>query len=365
MMPRASRLAFLSLAAVCLAGCADAGRHDYPLAPVPFNRVTLADDFWRPRLQTQIEVTVPHALKQTEPAVENLRRCGNLLNGRGGEKPFPHRFVSSDLYKVMEGAAYLLMIRRDPDLETRLDEIIRIIADAQQDDGYLYVAHISGVANPREMGKTPYSYVVHSHELYNMGHMYEGAVAYYRATGKDAWLKVAEKSARHIHKVFFEGDPNYNGGRPVRQAPGHEEIELALAELHRVTGERLYLDLAKKFLDVRGVTYRPDGRRGRPHCGPLGIPPRSPSERETGRPDRTSPPGRKGLSIPQTALSSPQRRTTLGDAVCRSTAESNRSHETLSDSRRGVGRASVGRVRGWGGRGPSPSTARRRRHRRG
>jgi len=259
-MTRTVATTLIFLAAVILpAGCDTAARHDYPLAPVPFNQVELADDFWLPRLQTQIEVTVPHALEQTEPAVENLRRCGNLLHGRGGEKPFTHRFVSSDLYKVMEGAAYLLMIRRDPGLERRLDEIIRIIADAQQDDGYLYVAHIAGVANPREMGETPYSYVVHSHELYNMGHMYEGAVAYYRATGKDTWLKVAEKSARHIHKVFFEGDPNYNGGKPVRQAPGHEEIELALCKLYRVTGERLYLDLAKRFLDVRGVTYRPDG----------------------------------------------------------------------------------------------------------
>ena len=259
-MTRTVATTLISLAAFILpAGCDTAARHDYPLAPVPFNQVELVDDFWLPRLERQIKVTVPHALEQTEPAVENLRRCGNLLHGRGGEKPFTHRFVSSDLYKVMEGAAYLLMIRRDPDLETRLDEIIRIIADAQQDDGYLYVAHISGVANPREMGETPYSWVVHSHELYNMGHLYEGAVAYYRATGKDAWLKVAEKSARHIHKVFFEGDPNYNGGKPVRQAPGHEEIELALCKLYRVTGERLYLDLAKRFLDVRGVTYRPDG----------------------------------------------------------------------------------------------------------
>jgi len=259
-MAKALTMPTVSLAAaVLLAGCAPAARNDYPLAPVPFNKVELADDFWLPRLKTQVRVTVPHALKQTEPAVENLRRCGNFLHGRGAEKPFPHRFVSSDLYKVMEGAAYLLTIERDPALEKQMDDIIHIIADAQKDDGYLYVAHICGVARPREMGLTPYSWIVHSHELYNMGHMYEGAVAYYRATGKEAWLKVAEKSARHIHKVSFEGDPDYNGGKPLRQAPGHEEIELALCKLYRVTGKRLYLDLARKLLDVRGVTYRPDG----------------------------------------------------------------------------------------------------------
>ena len=234
-------------------------KHDYPLAPMSFEKVTLQDNFWLPRLQLQAESTVPHALVQTEPAVENLRRCGNFLHGRGGELPFPHRFVSSDLYKVMEGAAYLLMIRPDPGLEKQLDDIIDVIAEAQQDDGYLYVSHICGVARGEQMGETPYSWVVHSHELYNLGHMYEGAIAYYQATGKDKWLNVAEKSARHFNKVFFEGDPNYNDGQPIMQAPGHQELELALCKLYRVTGKRLYLDMAKQFLDVRGVTYCPEG----------------------------------------------------------------------------------------------------------
>jgi DUF1680 family protein len=159
----------------------------------------------------------------------------------------------------MEGAACLLMIKPDPALEKQLDEIVDVIADAQKDDGYLYVSHICGIANPRAMGETPYSWVVHSHELYNMGHMYEGAIAYYRATGKKKWLQVAEKSARHFNQVFFEGDPNYNGGEPVMQAPGHQELELALCKLYRVTGNRLYLEMAKRFLDIRGVTYRPEG----------------------------------------------------------------------------------------------------------
>jgi len=234
-------------------------KHDYPLAPMSFEKVTLEDSFWVPRLKTQAEVTVPFALEKTERAVENLRRCGNYLHGRGGEKPFTHRFVSSDLYKVMEGAAYILMIEKDPELEKEMDEIIDIIAEAQQDDGYLYVSHTCKIANPREMGETPYSWVVHSHELYNLGHMYEGAIAYYRATGKDKWLQVAEKSARHFNKVFFEGDANYNDGKPVMQAPGHQELELALVKLYRVTGKKLYLDMAKKFIDIRGVTYRPEG----------------------------------------------------------------------------------------------------------
>jgi len=250
----------MAMALLLLVGVSGAAeKHDYPLSPMSFEKVTLQDNFWLPRLKLQAESTVPHALRQTEPAVENLRRCGNFLLDRGGELPFTHRFISSDLYKVMEGAAYLLMIKPDPALENQIDEIIDAIADAQKDDGYLYVSHICGVANPRVMGETPYSWVVHSHELYNLGHMYEGAIAYYKATGKDKWLKVAEKSAKHFNKVFFEGDPRYNDGKPVMQAPGHQELELALCKLYRVTGKRLYLDMAKRFLDIRGVTYRPEG----------------------------------------------------------------------------------------------------------
>ena len=78
------------------------------------------------------------------------------------------------------------------------------------------------------MGDSPYTFVVHSHELYNVGHLYEAAIAYYRATGKTKLLDVAEKSAQHINKVFFTGDPKYNSGKPVQQAPGHQELELAL-----------------------------------------------------------------------------------------------------------------------------------------
>jgi DUF1680 family protein len=237
----------------------------YILTPVPFNRVQLNDQFWKPRLETQARTLVPFALEKTKPAVENLRKTAKYLQGDTTQLPFPHRFVASDLYKVMEGASYLLMENRNPELEKQLDDIIDIIAAAQQEDGYLYEAHITGVSKNHDhftgggMGDKPYSWVVHSHELYNMGHMYEAAIAYYQATGKDKWLKVAEKNAQHINRVFFEGDPNYNNGKPVNQAPGHEEPELALAKLYRFTNNELYLKMAKKFLDIRGVTYVPEG----------------------------------------------------------------------------------------------------------
>jgi len=233
---------------------------DYPLKPVPFNRVEMLSDFWRPRLVTQREVLVPFAFERTQPGVEHLKAARDFLAGETVEGHRPHRFIDSDLYKVMEGAAYLLQLRQDPELEATLDELADVIAAAQHENGYLYPSHTTGVGTSKQMmGDAPYEFVVHSHELYNVGHMYEAAIAYYQATGKDKLLKVAEKSAQHINRVFFEGDPDYNDGKPIEQAPGHQEIELALVKLFRVTGKKTYLDMARKFLEVRGVSYVPDG----------------------------------------------------------------------------------------------------------
>lgn len=231
------------------------------ITPVPFYDVRIEDKFWTERIGTVNKVTVPFAMEHCKPAVERLKICADYRLGRSSVLPEQHRFISSDLYKCLEGAAYSLQYHKNPEIEARIDEIADIIAEAQQDDGYLYVDHICRNPNVEHEGASPYSWVVHSHELYNVGHLYEAAVAYYIATGKDNLLKIAEKSAKHVNRVFFEGDPNYNGGKPVMQAPGHEEIELALCKLYKATGNNLYLEMAKKFLDIRGVTYRPSGSR--------------------------------------------------------------------------------------------------------
>ncbi len=270
-MQRQSFLSLLIVITLFFIGCKTSeentlNENQSQLIPIPFNEVSLEDNFWKPRLKTQAETLVPFALDKTIKAQRALEQAGNFLAGIEDDLPKAHRYQSSDLYKVMEGAALILMENPDSKLENRMDGIIDIIAAAQKEDGYLYVAHITGASKNHDhwggggMGDKPYSFVFHSHELYNMGHMYEGAIAYYQATGKDKWLKVAEKNAQHINKVFFEGDPNYNDGKPVNQAPGHQELELALTKLHRLTGKALYLDMAKKFLDIRGKTFVPDGK---------------------------------------------------------------------------------------------------------
>lgn len=254
----------ISVSAFCLISCVSQVEKPVgSLQPVTFEKVTLEDEFWLPRLIIQKETLVPFSLEKTQPAVENLRRVGNYLKNGKCEPLLPlPRYVASDLFKVMEGAASLLALERDPELEAQMDEIIDIIADAQCPDGYLYEplsVDPSMYERGWGTGEEPYSFVVHSHELYNMGHMYEAAVAYWRATGKRKFLDVAEKNARHINRVFFEGDPAYNGGKPINQAPGHQEIELALVKMFGATGDSLYLHMAKNFIDVRGVNYVPDG----------------------------------------------------------------------------------------------------------
>lgn len=232
---------------------------------VPFEKVRMQDELWKPQIQRLATKTLPHAFKQTEVGLNRLRMCAEYLeNNRSGPKPEPHPFNTSDLYKVMEGGAMMLQAEPNPEIEAMMDSMIAIIARAQQADGYLYVSHICGNPSPG-MGTRPYSNIIHSHELYNVGHMYEAAVAYARATGKTKFLDVAEKSARHVNQAIFVGDPNYNDGKPVMQAPGHEEIELGLIKLYNYTGKELYKEMAQRFLEIRGVTFIPQG--GDLHAG--------------------------------------------------------------------------------------------------
>lgn len=245
----------LSLSSCC---SSEVEKPDEALTQVTFEKVTLQDNFWLPRLKTQKETLVPFSFEKMQTAIENIERVGNYLKTGKKEKLHPlARYVASDLFKVMEGAAYLLTLERDPALEKQMDEIIDLIVAAQKEDGYYYeplTVAPDMYKRTKSTGDKPYSFIEHSHELYDMGHMYEAAIAYYKATGKRKWLDMAEKNARHINKVIFEGgDPAYNEGKPVLQAPGHEEIELALVKMFETTGDRFYLDLSKKFIDLRGT----------------------------------------------------------------------------------------------------------------
>lgn len=220
---------------------------DYPVVPAPFTDVQLTDDFWLPRLDTNRIVSIPYNFQKCEEThrIDNFRVAGGLKKGTF----VGIRYNDSDVFKVMEGAAYSLSTHPDPELEAYMDELIAAIAAAQEDDGYLYTAR---TADPDTLipntGEERWSFLQQSHELYNIGHMYEAAVAYFEATGKRSFLDVAIKSAELVVKVFG------TGAGQLRGVPGHQEIEIGLVKLYRVTGNKKYLDQAKYFLDDRGNT---------------------------------------------------------------------------------------------------------------
>ncbi len=212
------------------------------VSAVPFTAVRLTDSFWAPRIQINQDVTVWHDIQYCEQTgrISNFAKAGKLIEGKF-EGTY---FNDSDVYKILEGAAYCLHAHRDPKLEAKVDAIIDKIASAQQPDGYLMCFYILNGLEKR------WTNCKSMHELYCAGHLFEGAIAYYQATGKRKFLDVAIKLADHIDSIF--------GPEKKHDVPGHEEIELALVKLYKITGQEKYLKLAKFFLDERG---REHGRK--------------------------------------------------------------------------------------------------------
>jgi DUF1680 family protein len=221
---------------------------DYPIVPIAFTDIQLTDGFWLPRMLTNTDITIPIAFRQSEETgrIRNFEVAGGMAPGSFCSI---YPFDDSDVFKIMEGAAYSLMVKPDPVLESYLDTLIHKISLAQEPDGYLYTNRtIMGDSAHEWAGTERWQHVnEHSHELYNVGHMYEAAVAHYQATGKKSFLSIALKNADLVYNDF--------GWGKVENYPGHQEIEIGLVKLYRVTGDRRYLELAKFFLDVRG----PDG----------------------------------------------------------------------------------------------------------
>ncbi len=222
---------------------------DYPIQPVPFTAVKLTDNFWAPRIKKNASVTIPIAFGYCESTgrVKNFEIAAGRDTGKF-QTIYP--FDDSDVYKIIEGASYSLQTFPDPKLEVYLDTLINKIGKAQEPDGYLYtnrtIAEKHGGRGLHEWaGKNRWEMdSVLSHELYNLGHLYEAAVAHYQATGKRTLLDIALKSADLVNKDF--------GYDKVKVYPGHQVIEMGLVKLYRVTGEKKYLDLARFFLDIRG-----------------------------------------------------------------------------------------------------------------
>jgi DUF1680 family protein len=223
---------------------------DYPVKPVPFTAVHFTDAFWAPKLEINRKVTIPFAFKKDEETkrIYHFERAAAVLRGETltDKTPPGYPFDDTDVYKVLEGAAYALQVQPDPKLEAYVDGLVDKIGAAQEADGYLYTTRTIDPLKPHPWAGTKRWELekVNSHELYNLGHLYEAAVAYYQATGKRKLLDIALKSADLLDRTFG----------PDKQSiwPGHQITEMGLAKLYRATGDVRYLNLAKFLLDARG-----------------------------------------------------------------------------------------------------------------
>lgn len=243
------RLALLAAVAFLVGGLSAVAADD--IRQVPFTKVHVNDNFWRQRLDVLQKRTIRYAFQKCADAgqIENFRLAGQVLSGEATKGSVRYQsgttYDDAEVYKVIEGAAYLLNVERDEELEKYVDGVIDVICSAQEPDGYLFTNWTIG--NPLhewlggEKWKNDWNL---SHETFDMGELIEAGVAYYQATGKPKLLNAARRSADLICKVFNEDG--------ITESPGHAVIEMALVRLYEVTGERKYLDECRFFLDCRG-----------------------------------------------------------------------------------------------------------------
>src|SRR5690606_23771048 len=204
-------------------------------APVEFTRVSLTGPFWRERLETVLTRTIPSQYQQLV--------AHNMIEALDVRQPPPELtiprnrggfttqiFWDSDVGKWIEAASYALRHRRDDTIEAQIDDIVDRLAAAQLEDGYLNCWYIG-----REI-ENRWTNLRDNHELYSAGHMLEGAIAYFQATGRRKLLDVMERYLDHIRSVFGTGAGQKRG------YPGHQEIELALVKLYHLTGEKKQLE---------------------------------------------------------------------------------------------------------------------------
>lgn len=172
--------------------------------------------------------------------VKNFENAAKALRGEdAGDGFYGMVFQDSDAAKWLEAVAYSLALFPDKELEKRADELIELIADAQDEDGYLNTYFTIKDRDKR------WANLLEGHELYCAGHFMEAAAAYYETTGKDALLNVMRRCAEHIYNRFItEKHEGY---------PGHPEVELALLKMYRATGEKRWLELTEHFINSRGV----------------------------------------------------------------------------------------------------------------
>src|SRR5688572_22355880 len=212
--------------------------------PVSFSQVTINDNFWKPKLDKVATKTLAACIYQTEIKTPRIRNFEKIARNKG-EKFEGIYYDDSDVYKALEAIGYSLKNKWDTALEATADRWIDIIASAQMPDGYLFTFYQLGDITKRWTS-------IPQHEDYCAGHLIEAAIAYYNATGKRKLLDVATRFADHIDSSFRLGNKPWFSG--------HQEIELALMKLYRLTKNDRYLKLADWYLQQRGKGYYTYGK---------------------------------------------------------------------------------------------------------
>ena len=223
----------------------------YPITPVPFTSVKVTDAFWGQRLKASREVTIPLAFSKCE---ETGRYKNFVMAAHPSEKNKVEGFTfdDTDVYKTIEGASYSMQTFPNKKLDRYIDSVLVLVAAAQEPDGYLYTFRTMNPKHTHEWAGTKRWEKEEdlSHELYNLGHMVEGAIAHYQSTGKRNFLDIAIKYADCAVREV--------GDKPgqIMVVPGHQIAEMALSKLYVLTGDIKYLNFAKLLLDKRGRTER-------------------------------------------------------------------------------------------------------------
>jgi DUF1680 family protein len=236
------------------------------LRPVELQQIKIKDSFWSKHVDLVADVIIPYqwdALNDRLPDADPSHCLENFAIAAGRKTGEFHGMVfqDTDVAKWLEAVGFSLAVNKNEALEKVADEVIELIGEAQQPDGYLNTYFT--IKDPEQRWKN----LCEGHELYTAGHMMEAAVAYYLGTGKRAFLNIVIRFADLLCRTFGVEEGQNHG------YPGHQEVEIGLIKLYNVTGEKKYLDLAKHFIDIRGVgenyflkeMKRPDFKRIFPH----------------------------------------------------------------------------------------------------
>ena len=208
--------------------------------------IKINDPFWSGHVDLVRKVIIPYqwdAINDRIPDAESSHCLENFEIAAGRKKGqfYGAVFQDTDIAKWLEAVGFTLECHPDPELEKTADQVIDLIGEAQQEDGYINTYFTIEAPDKR------WSDLCEGHELYTAGHLMEAAVAYYNGTGKKKFLDIMCRFANLICETFGPEEEKCHG------YPGHPEIELALVKLYRATGQKRYLDRAKYFIDTRGV----------------------------------------------------------------------------------------------------------------